>query len=1087
MATSNHERIGRGLQVMAKGLEPRVIAALEAVYKDKWKTIVDEQAIGGTGYPVTDNTSDPQFILNTIWFHWNQVFGKSLGKSERSLVAELRDVRNKWAHSSGDKAFSLDDVYRSLDSIERLLTGVGAADEAAEAATMRHEVGQLRYAADSRKSDRQAAAAQAAIPSAAGLPSWRAVITPHPDVAAGRFIQAEFAADLGQVSRGQGSIEYLDPKAFFERTYLTQGLADLLHGALQRLTGTGGEPVIELQTNFGGGKTHSMLALYHLVASRTPAELSGIDGVLERAGVETLPQVRRVVLAGTALSPGLTTRHDGVEVRTMWGELAWQLGGSEAYAELADADGHGVSPGSAVMLKMLDRWGPALILIDEWVTFIRQLWGVDGLPAGSFDANLSFAQSLTEAVKGSKNSLLVASLPASDNEIGGEGGVAALARLRNTIGRVQSPWRPASTEEGFEIIRRRLFQPIVPENVEQRDGIVQSFADQYQRHTGEFPPDTKEAAYQRRLEREFPIHPELFDRLFADWSSLERFQRTRGVLRLMARVIRELWERQDGSPMIMPGTIPLDQAEVVSELKQYLDDSWIPVIESEVDGPQSVPFTLDSTNQTIGRYAAGRRVARTIFMGSAPKASAAHRGIDDQRIRLGAVQPGENPATFGDALRRLTDRSAFLYDAQGRYWFSTTPSVNQLARDRAEQVRPEDIYEEIRKHLKGQQFYRGDFARVHAAPRTGADVPDEDEVALVILGPEAPYSSKSEVSKAREAAEALLNDRGAGPRRNRNMLLFLAADEARLEELAVSVRQAMAWESIKRDRDTKALTFDTYEASQIDDRVTNAQNTVKARLPEAYQWLLYPVQEGTSPVEWQALRLTGGGELAQRASKKAVSESLLLPNLGGVALRLELNRYPAMWEGGDVPIKKLWDQFCQYLYLPRLRDSRALVEAVEHGISSLLWRSETFAYAQAKEGEEYLGLVAGQSASVLMDDRSVIVHPDTAGPLIDAQAYPEPQPPSGGPHAPQPPYEPTPEAHRRFHGSVRLDATRPSMEFARIADEVIKHLAGVEGTSVEISVDIAASHAQGFSDEVRRTVTENARTLRFDAAEFEKE
>ena len=271
------------------------------------------------------------------------------------------------------------------------------------------------------------------------------------------------------------------------------------------------------------------------------------------------------------------------------------------------------------MTSILDRWGPALILIDEWVTFVRQLWGVDGLPAGSFDANLSFAQSLTEAVKASRNGLVVASLPASDNEIGGEGGVAALARLRNTFGRVQSPWRPASTEEGFEIIRRRLFQPLPEENIAPGIRSSRRSLDMYQRNTGEFPPDTKEASYQRRLRDAYPIHPELFDRLFTDWSSLDRFQRTRGVLRLMAWVIRELWERQDGSPMIMPGTLPLDQPQVVSELKQYLDDSWIPIMESEVDGPASLPFSLDSTTQTIGRYAAARRVARTIFMGSAPK------------------------------------------------------------------------------------------------------------------------------------------------------------------------------------------------------------------------------------------------------------------------------------------------------------------------------------------------------------------------------------------------------------------------------------------------------------------------------------
>lgn len=1089
MAITNHERVGRGLQLMAKGLEPRVIAALEAVYKDKWREIVDEQAIQATNYPAGE-TSDPQFILNTIQFHWMQVFGKGLGKTERNVVGELRDVRNKWAHSSGDKAFSLDDVYRALDSMERLLNGMGAADEAAALTKMRQDVLRLKFEADAKKEERRTAATSAPSPSPAGLPSWRTVITPHPDVAAGRYLQAEFAADLGQVARGQGSEEYLDPKAFFERTYLTRGLSDLLEGALQRLSGAGGEPVIELQTNFGGGKTHSMLALYHLVASSDPGQLAGLDPVLKAAGVEELPSIRRVVLVGTVLSPGIPRTYDGTEVRTLWGELAWQLGGAEAFAVLAEADAAGVSPGTAALNTLFERYGPALILIDEWVTFVRQLWGVDGLPGGSFDANLSFAQSLTESVKASPSSLLVASLPSSDIEIGGEGGSTALDRLKNTFGRVQSPWRPATTEEGFEIVRRRLFQPLPAENVAARDRIVQEFADLYARDPADFPSEAKEAAYQRRMQSAFPIHPELFDRLYTDWSSLDRFQRTRGVLRLMAGVIHALWERQDGSPMIMPATLPIDAPSVQSELTRYLDDNWVPVIESDVDGPNSLPLSLDRDVPALGRFSAARRVARTIYLGSAPTAQSNNRGIDDRRIRLGAVQPGENPATFGDALRRLADRSAFLYDSQGRYWFSTHPSVNQLARDRAEQVRIDDVFEEIRKYVQQEQRNRAGFARIHTAPRTPADVPDEDEAALVILGPEAPHSAKSEVSKAREKAEDILNDRGAGPRRNRNMLLFLAADATRLGELAAAVRQAMAWATIRRDRDNGALTFDTFEASQIDDRVTSAQNTVRARLPETYQWLIHPHQEGTNPIEWKELRLTGGGELAERASKKAVSEGLLLPELGGVALRLELNRYPAIWDTGDVSLKTLWEQFCQYLYLPRLKNSRVLVSAVEDGIRSLLWESETFAYAEAKEGDKYLGLAAGSMAAVRLDERSLIVRPDVAAPIIAARGR------SGG-GEPYPPPEPHPgpgpgigegsPTYRRFHGSIELDAARPSFDFARVADEVIKHLSGVAGASVSITVDIDASDANGFSDDIRRTVTENARTLQFHVAEFEQD
>jgi predicted AAA+ superfamily ATPase len=158
---------------------------------------------------------------------------------------------------------------------------------------------------------------------------------------------------------------------------------------------------------------------------------------------------------------------------------------------------------------------------------------VAGLPAGSFDANLTFAQALTEAARSTPEALVVASLLASDIEIGGEAGREALVRLENTFGRMESVWRPTSTEESFEIVRRRLFQPIAADLYPARDAVARAFGEYYRDQPQEFPAHCREGAYERRILSAYPIHPELFDRLYNDWSSLERFQRTRGVLRLM--------------------------------------------------------------------------------------------------------------------------------------------------------------------------------------------------------------------------------------------------------------------------------------------------------------------------------------------------------------------------------------------------------------------------------------------------------------------------------------------------------------------------------------------------------------------------
>ena len=330
------------------------------------------------------------------------------------------------------------------------------------------------------------------------------------------------------------------------------------------------------------------------------------------------------------------------------------------YALVADADRTGTSPGSA-LVDLFQRYSPCLVLIDEWVAYARQLYGVDGLPAGSFDAQFTFAQALAEAARAVEGALLVVSIPASDIEVGGEGGRAALERLKNVVGRMESSWRPASAEEGFEIVRRRLFDDLPAEAAPSRDAVVKAFGNLYRSQKAEFPSGCSEGGYERRLTAAYPIHPELFDRLYGEWSTLDKFQRTRGVLRLMAAVIHELWERNDSSLLIMPATIPIDAPAVSSELTRYLEEGWTPVIESDIDGPNALPLRLDRENPNLGRYSATRRVSRTIYLGSAPTQQAANRGIDDRAIKLGCVQPGEAPATFGDALRRLTDQATYLY------------------------------------------------------------------------------------------------------------------------------------------------------------------------------------------------------------------------------------------------------------------------------------------------------------------------------------------------------------------------------------------------------------------------------------------
>ena len=342
---------------------------------------------------------------------------------------------------------------------------------------------------------------------------------------------------LGQENESyEAEDEYGKPEEFFRRTFLTDGLRDVLVNASRRLRGEGGDPVVQLQTNFGGGKTHSLIALFHLAAGYPPSALPGVEEMLTHAALGAPPQARRVVLVGQMIDPGSPrTKPDGTVVRTLWGELAWQLGGADGHAIVASADAAGTNPGEQ-LIALLERHAPCLILIDEWVAYARQLYGRDDLPAGTFDTQMTFAQALSDAAKTVRNAMLVVSIPASDIEVGGDAGKAALERLSNVIFRQEASWKPASPEEGFEIVRRRLFEDCPAESARERDAVVAGFADLYQKQRGEVPLDAAAGGYRRRRGAAYPIHHEPFYQPLENCSTHQKFLLTRRGLRPVVAV-----------------------------------------------------------------------------------------------------------------------------------------------------------------------------------------------------------------------------------------------------------------------------------------------------------------------------------------------------------------------------------------------------------------------------------------------------------------------------------------------------------------------------------------------------------------------
>lgn len=1118
MALSNRDRINKMFEIMAPALDDFIstqIGAVHAAAGPKWAELV--RAKDGAGPEKDYDPRDPQVqfrmlteknICTKVKQGWYP-FSDALGRTGESFASELRDVRNTWAHNG---SFTDDDAYRALDTGERLLALIGAADEAAQVKDVRLNLRRVTADKDDKRSLKTAAGDN---PEAEGLKPWREVLQPHDDVATGNFHASEFAADLYKVATGgEVDSDYADPIEFFKRTYLTEGLSDLIGRAVRRLSGNeNASPVINLQTNFGGGKTHSMLSLWHVAAGLPVGDYPQETQELLLANGYEGDKVNRVAIVGNHFSPSGVLKEDGTQVNTIWGELAWQLGGAEAYALVANADRDRTLPGDALH-ELLKKYAPAVILIDEWVAYARSLVGRDDLAGGTFDDQFTFAQSLTEASKGMPGVLLAISIPASESgddseiatgnaeEVGGANGLEALKRLQNVVRRVADQWRPASSDEAYHIVKQRLFKQPDAAALATIGATARAYVEMYRKYTDDFPRGARDASYEDRIKRTYPIHPELFDTLYEEWSSLERFQRTRGVLRLMSTVIHALWTGEDASPLIMPGSIPLATADVNAELTQYLQDSWKAIIDADVDGPNSEPGRIDKEKPLFGQRALTKRLARTVFFGAAPTIApgSTHKGIGTQRVFLGTAVPGDVPGNFHAALTQLGDRATYFYSGSGKHWYDLQPNITRTAKDQAERLHKEDVWAEIVRRLQGQGRTRGDFAGVHVCPETNADIPDTDEARLVILHPKVAHKGKKD-SEAKEFAHKATEQRGSANRTNRNTVVYLAADEARREELDAATRDYLGWKHVLDNEADLDLTQN--QKNQAAQRRDQADQTVTSRLLQTFTWALVPMQpDPGSPFLIRETKVEGQSEsLAERVSRRLGNDGDLSTRQAAATIRLAISNVPQIWKDGHVSLGALWGLYAQYPYMPRLRDRKVLDEGIVD--LPMIWQTDAFALATGHDEDagRYIGLWTPEDKgpAPVATDTLLLVRPDVATKQREAESEPKASPeeqlaelvdqPGGATE--RDPSVPRvdvvyPKAKTRFFGVKTLHSSKIAIDFKNIADEVIANLRADDGTELTVRIEIEATNRSGFEDGKIRTVSENAKTLKFDQSGFEE-
>jgi predicted AAA+ superfamily ATPase len=1088
-------RVQSGLFHLQKVLSPYVAEHMKARFGERWLGYASRASGSGPLDPL-----DIYGLLKTVLDNWRDVFDASFVRNEkhkvRTFVSIAMEARNTTAHL----AVPLKDAecLRYLDAMVGLARSLRGAKHETDALQALYDAQRMEGLPTTSVAPVQAPLSLAldaqALPVGA-LKPWIEVAFPQADVLGSRFKQSEFAADLAAVDMGKASEDYQLAENFFRITFLTEGLKRVLRTALERLTGKGGDPVLGLQTSFGGGKTHTMLALYHLANARDLSLLQGVADIAKDVGVTSWKPARRAVFVGTAKAvDDSLILDDGPQVRTLWGYLAWRLAGQQGLDIVMPAERAGTNPGSELIEKVLRLAGPSVILLDEVVAYARQL------PDDRFEAFLSFIQSLTEAAKMVPGILLVGSLPESDTEAGGLKGLAALHRLERVFGRTGSPWLAAHGNETYEIVRRRLFQELDSEGEKARDATVRAFHELYKKNASEFPPHAKEQRYFDLLRLSYPIHPELFDRLSKDWSTIDKFQRTRGVLRLMANVISVLWSQRPNDPLILPARVPISDARVKAGVIYPLDAAFSAVVDSEVDGEGSLPARMEAVpNRRIGQARAATRAARAVFLCSAPTVGQSNAGVNGQGIRLAAAEPGDQLAIFGEALRELHEKANYLYEEAGRYWFSTKPTLNRLAEDRAAAFPEHEVDAEIVRILAQEASQKSSFSRVYAAPDDPTGIDEAPELSLVILGPSQAHSKGLKDGPAIEAVTNTLMRCRSSQRRYRNTLIFAAPDDGQLSNLRQVVRRAIAWANIQGDRTLQGQITQA-QADDVKEKAKSGRESAEKAARSTWTHLLFAEKDPTVldgkpfDISQTSLMSKDRSSITVSAYDKMSSrgDGIVKDTLGPTMLMAKLD---AIWEPARPHLRfgEVKEWFASYPYLPKLRDASVLEAAIGQGVSNA---DPHFAFAEGWDEERgaYRGLIFRALIPQRLSDDGLIVRRSVAEATI-AETAPTVAASlktssanlvvgsviSSGGLAADPASSSTvaPRKPRRFYGSVELDMVRPVKSFDAILNAVVMELQRTQGAKVKLTLEIEAEASDGFAEGEVSVVRDNARQLKF--------
>lgn len=896
--------------------------------------------------------------------------------------------------------------------------------------------------------------------------------TPRAEVLSGELREEIFAARLHDVIKGVAEDVYQDPVRFFDNTYPTEGLRSLLKEALGRLTsrGMGNNAIIRLETAFGGGKTHNLIALYHAARGQLPPE----TGLVEPGLIPAPNSVRIAGVVGADLDPILGTSHDDATTYTLWGELAYQLGGRAGYEWVAESERTKTAPGTGLLERIIGDT-PALIMIDE---IARHLRSAKTIPAASGRSDLAeqtsaFLMSLFEFAASKENVVVVFTLADTVDAFSGESEEfkqkieQVLAEIRRLSARQERVITPSAENEIAAIVCYRLFRSIDKQAAEET---AQAYVDYYEdalSKNADLPQRATRAEYRQEIVNNYPFHPELLLTLNRKTSTIPNFHRTRGALRLLAMVIRDLWQRQPaGTTLIHPHHINLAIEDIAAELTSRLErPRFKQVIEADIASPlQGSKAHAQLLDEALAGEPLTQRAATTVFLHSIVQGGAS--GVDPTELTLAVVRPGDDPALVAKAADKLVDKGWFIeYDGR-RYRFKTEPSINKIVTEEMGAVGQVKAKLELDTRIR-QVWKKGYFDPVYF-PSEPAKVDDDANLPrLVIMHYDAANTSATD-SAPPELVMRIFSRKGTQEafREYKNNLVFLVADRDQIENMVSISQRYLAIQRITSDPQRMGEFYEEQRA-KLTNLAKSVELEVRIAITKAYRWLYYPSDD--APVAHAnlgrvQLPAQDQGEVNQDQSKVVLG---ILKNLQKV-LTQEDNTLPAQFvksrawnrDQTEITTEALRQAFAKKMNLRMLLDVNQLKSTIRHGIEQGVW-----VYYDSREQVGYDK--RSPLPAIQISDETVLYTPEVYAakgwPIKGVVANPPPSDPTAIPPLPRP--------FPGFGGGVATPTTpvRPRLEGQGAPAQALQ---GILDACADARVDCIASLAVTVEGDDKQAATE---------------